>query len=155
MCPLGRMRFLGRRASSSHNNLIYAGPQGQWLSIVYFILFFLIIFFDLTHNAVNGRSEPHAPNMHVHRPVRLIAFSGHNIEIVGLRKYFFIAQVWFWEWAGYFFWGPVNFFGGPVSFLGAQSVFKSTGPTGHWTHRPNVKACKLYALLTPSHHVQG
>ena len=32
MCPLARMHFLGRRASSGHNNLFYAGPRGQWLS---------------------------------------------------------------------------------------------------------------------------
>ena len=35
-----------------------------------------------------------------------------------------------------FFWGASQFFGGP----GGQSVFKSTGPPGHWTHMPNVKA---------------
>ena len=27
-----RMHFLGRRASSGHNNSFYAGPRGQWLS---------------------------------------------------------------------------------------------------------------------------
>ena len=32
MCPLARMHFLGRRASSGHNNSFYAGPRGQWLS---------------------------------------------------------------------------------------------------------------------------
>ena len=32
MCPLARMHFLGRRASSGHNNSFYAGPWGQWLS---------------------------------------------------------------------------------------------------------------------------
>ena len=32
MCPLVRMHFLGRRASSGHNNSFYAGPRGQWLS---------------------------------------------------------------------------------------------------------------------------
>ena len=32
MCPLARMHFLGRRASSGHNNSFYAGPRGQWVS---------------------------------------------------------------------------------------------------------------------------
>ena len=32
MCPLARMHFLRRRASSGHNNSFYAGPRGQWLS---------------------------------------------------------------------------------------------------------------------------
>ena len=32
MCPLARMHFLGRRASSGYNNSFYAGPRGQWLS---------------------------------------------------------------------------------------------------------------------------
>ena len=32
MCPLARMPYLGRRASSGHNNSFYAGPRGQWLS---------------------------------------------------------------------------------------------------------------------------
>ena len=36
MCPLDRMHFLGRRASSGHNNSFYTGPRGQWLSDRFF-----------------------------------------------------------------------------------------------------------------------
>ena len=54
MCPLARMHFLGRRASSGHNNSFYTGPRGQWLSDVFF---FSSCTWSSAHSAANHRAS--------------------------------------------------------------------------------------------------
>ena len=56
MCPLFRMHFLGRRASSGHNNSFYTGPRGQWI-FVFLFFFFSSCTWSLAHSAANHRAS--------------------------------------------------------------------------------------------------
>ena len=128
MCPQAECIFevVGPVRATTIHFMLARGASG-------FRYFFF--FLNLPHNAVNARSQ-----RLMHRKCNTINYSYqinvssicikrytcklneyfNYVQIVGLCKYVFIAQVWFSGMGQLIFWGPVSFFGGPVSFFGGQ-----------------------------------
>ena len=138
------MHFLGRQASSGHNNLIYAGPWGKWLSIVFF---FLVFFLNLAHNAVckfciqyNKLFVSDQCVIDTYQTIGPTLVSLMNILIIcsncRFKQIFFHRTSLVLGMGQLVFWGPVSFFGGASQFFWGPVSFqiywppRATGPTG-------------------------